>query len=615
MRISFISLLNKKLISLLIILISLQCFTQTKPNVIIIYTDDQGAIDLGCYGVSDIYSPNIDKLAKEGTRFTQSYVAAPVCAPSRAALLTGKYPQNAGVLGNTSATPGSHGIRKEQYTLAELFKDNGYTTGHIGKWHLGMSEESSPNAQGFNYSFGHLRGCIDNYSHYFYWDGPNIHDLYENGKEVFYDGQYFPDLASNKALNYVEDHKEEPFFMYYAINMPHYPYQPTKKWRDYYKDVEKPRADYAAFISTIDERIGFLINKLEDLGIRDNTIIIYQSDNGYSTEMRAFNGGGNSGPYRGAKSSLFEGGIRLPTIINWKNHLPKNIVNNEFLVNIDWLPTIAKLCNFNNLPKNIDGLDMSQMIKNPNTTSKRTSAFWKYGNQWAVRKGNWKLMGYPKDTSNKGILDLEADALFLSNLSEDVSEMNNLANKYPEIVDELKAKYLNWEHGHESDIPKKIVSVKNLAINGTIKATTKLNNKYKNIEVLIDGKQGYLDFSTGQWIGLEGSDLELIIDMNSIKPISKINLSYLQNPSNYIFSPKLFEVSFSNDGLTFGKPLQYSVSTKINNNSDFIDTLNIETQEKARFIKINIQSIVRVPKGYIAEGSLAWFFIDEIIIK
>ncbi len=428
MQINFISLISKKSINLLILLISLQCFSQNKPNVIIIYTDDQGSIDLGSYGASDIYSPNIDKLAKEGTRFTQAYVAAPVCAPSRAALLTGKYPQNAGVTNNTSHVPDSHGMPNEQYTLAELFKDHGYKTGHIGKWHLGMSKETSPNAQGFDYSFGHLRGCIDNYSHYFFWAGPNIHDLYENGKEVFYDGQYFPDLASNRALKYVEDNKADPFFMYYAINMPHYPYQPTNKWRDYYKDVEKPRGDYAAFISTIDERIGFLIDKLEELGIRDNTIIVYQSDNGYSTETRAFNGGGNSGPYRGAKSSLFEGGIRLPTIISWKNNLPENIINNEFLVNIDWVPTLARLCGLKDPPKNIDGMDLSEMIKTPKTASPRTHAFWKYGNQWAVRKGNWKLMGYPKDTSHKGELDIENDALFLSNLGDDVSEMKKFSN-------------------------------------------------------------------------------------------------------------------------------------------------------------------------------------------
>ncbi|MFD1614885.1 sulfatase-like hydrolase/transferase [Gelatiniphilus marinus] len=614
MRTNFFSLLNTKHINLFILFISLHCFAQNKPNVIVIYTDDQGAVDLGCYGATDIYTPNIDKLAKQGTRFTQAYVAAPVCAPSRAALLTGKYPQNAGVNGNTSHVPNSHGMPNEQYTLAELFKDNGYKTGHIGKWHLGMSAETSPNAQGFDYSFGHLRGCIDNYSHYFFWAGPNVHDLYENGKEVFYDGQYFPDLASNKALKYVEDNKENPFFMYYAINMPHYPYQPTKKWREYYKSAKKPRGDYAAFISTIDERIGFLMDKLEALGIRDNTIIVYQSDNGYSTETRAFNGGGNSGPYRGAKSSLFEGGIRLPTIISWKNNLPENIVNDEFFVNIDWLPTLAKLCHFN-LPKHIDGLDMSEMIKTPNTASERTGAFWKYGNQWAVRNGNWKLMGYPKDTSNKGKLDLENDALFLSDLSEDVSEMKNLADKHPEIVEALKAKYLAWEHGYETDIPKKTKPINHLGKHGKIKAVKKLNNRYKNIEVLIDGKRGYVDYSSGQWIGQEGKDLEFILDLNEMKSISEITIGYLHNPSNWVFSPKLFEISFSNDGLTFSNTIQSETSTKINTKHNFIDTLTIQTKQNAQFIKVNIKGIKNIPEGHEGASNSGWIFIDEIIIK
>ncbi len=614
MQINFTSLLNKKSINFLILLIGLQCFSQNKPNVIIIYTDDQGAVDLGSYGASDIYSPNIDKLAKEGTRFTQAYVAAPVCAPSRAALLTGKYPQNAGVNSNTSHVPDSHGMPNDQYTLAELFKDNGYKTGHIGKWHLGMSQETSPNAQGFDYSFGHLRGCIDNYSHYFFWAGPNIHDLYENGKEVFYDGQYFPDLASDRALKYVEDNKDDSFFMYYAINMPHYPYQPTDKWREFYKDVEKPRGDYAAFISTIDERIGFLIDKLEALGIRDNTIIVYQSDNGYSTETRAFNGGGNSGPYRGAKSSLFEGGIRLPTIISWKNSLPENIVNNKFLVNIDWLPTIASLCGINS-PKNIDGLDMSKMIKKPNTSSPRTSAYWKYGNQWVVRKDNWKLIGYPKDTSHKGELDLENDALFLSNLDEDVSEMKNLASKYPKIVEELKAEFLLWEHGHEADIPKKMVTINHLGKHKMIKSTKKLNNRYKNIEILTDGKRGYVDYSSGQWIGQEGKDLEFVIDLNSNKSISEINLGYLHNPSNWVFCPKLFETSFSTDGLSYSQPISSKASTRVNDKNNFIDTINLQTKQKAQFIKINIKGIKKIPEGHPGVGNPGWIFIDEIIIN
>jgi len=588
---------------------------QTKPNVIVIYTDDQGAIDLGSYGAKDIYSPNLDKLAQEGTRFTQAYVAAPVCAPSRAALLTGKYPQNAGLSSNTSASPGSHGLPTEQYTLAELFKDNGYNTGHIGKWHLGMSEASSPNSQGFDYSFGHLRGCIDNYSHYFYWEGPNIHDLYENGKEVFYEGEYFPDLASDKAISYVETHKDEPFFMYYAINMPHYPYQPTKKWRDYYQDIEKPRGDYAAFISTIDERIGFLLDKLDQLGIRENTIIIYQSDNGYSTEVRAFNGGGDSGPYRGAKSSLFEGGIRLPTIINWKNHLPTHTVNNEFMINIDWMPTLVNLCDLKVKPSNIDGMDMSEMIQNPNKKSPRTSAFWKYGNQWVVRKGKWKLMGYPKDTSHKGELDLEKDALFLSDLSTDVSEMKNLASTYPEIVNELIADFISWEHGSIEEIPRQVETIVHIGNQATISSVKRPHRKYNTINVLLDGKRGYNDYSSGQWVGQEGKDLEFIIDLKTETQLQEISVAYLHSPQNWVFSPKKFEVSLSNDGTTFGNVQESAQSTTLKNNGNFSALLNLKISKKSRYVKVRVKNIGICPEGHPGAGQLSWVFIDEIIIK
>src|SRR6056297_3126309 len=164
------------------------------PNVIIIYTDDQGSIDVNTYGAEDLYTPNMDLLAETGVRFTQFYAAAPVCSPSRAALLTGKTPLAAGLPGTASSKMGEEGMPSEEVTIAEVLKDNGFVTGHIGKWHLGYIPETMPNGQGFDYSFGHMGGCIDNYSHFFYWNGPNRHDLWRNGREVWADGRFFPDL-------------------------------------------------------------------------------------------------------------------------------------------------------------------------------------------------------------------------------------------------------------------------------------------------------------------------------------------------------------------------------------------------------------------------------------
>jgi arylsulfatase A len=422
------------------------------PNVILIYSDDQGAIDLNCYGSKDLVTPNIDKLANSGVRFTQFY-AAPVCSPSRASLLTGLTPQRAGVPGNAGADLKSkEGLPGNQYTMAEMFRDAGYKTAHIGKWHLGFQPEMSPNAQGFDYSFGHLVGCIDNYSHYFYWSGPNRHDLYRNGKEVFYPGQYFPDLMVKEAGLYMEQNKKHPFFLYFAINMPHYPYQGDPKWLEYYRDkgVTYPRDLYAAFVSTLDDKIGLLLKKVTELGLSKNTIVIFQSDNGYSTEERAHFGGGSAGIYRGAKACLFEGGIRVPSIISWPGKIPEGQVRGQFAVNTDWLPTLAELCNIKLDTKTLDGKSLVQVINNSETVTLHTDGYcWAFGkNMWVARKGKWKLLGNPVDTSHKGVLT-EADSLFLVDLETDPGEINNLSSVYPEVTGELKKQYLLWEKNNK----------------------------------------------------------------------------------------------------------------------------------------------------------------------
>lgn len=588
---------------------------QQKPNVIFIYTDDQGAIDLNCYGATDLYTPNLDRLAKEGTRFTKAYVAAPVCAPSRAALLTGKYPQGTGITRNTSEVMGATGMSPDQYTMAEMFRDNGYKTVHFGKWHLGMSGDTGPNAHGFDYSFGHLRGCIDNYSHFFYWTGPNVHDLYENGKEVFFEGQYFPDLASDKALEYVEKFKDGPFFMYYAINMPHYPYQPTKRWRDYYRNLDSPRRDYAAFVSTIDERIGLLLNKLDELGIRENTIVVYQSDNGHSVEERAMGGGGNPGPYRGAKGSLFEGGIRLPAMISWEGSLPENVVNNEMLLNLDWMPTLANLCNLEIRPEGIDGIDLSSMLLNPGEPSRRQLGFWKYGTQWIAHKGKWKLMGYPRDPTSKNAVDFEKDALFLVDLESDISERKNVASSHPEIVEELIGDYLNWEYGTESDIPKKSKLLEHKGFEKSIKAISQLNSKYSNIDVLLDGKFGIGDFGSGQWIGQEGQPLEFIVDLQKIIKVNEVKVHYLYSDGSWILRPERLEVSFSNDGKEFKDLRAKTLDIPLETGKDFTENISISTNAQARYIKIKVINIDQCPDSFPCAGRAPWVFIDEILIN
>jgi arylsulfatase A len=418
-----------------------------KPNVIIIVTDDQGAADARCYGSKDLDTPNIDALAASGVRFTQFYSAAPVCSPSRAGLLTGRYPLRAGLIGNASSEPGHAGMPTEQITIAEMLKASGYATAHIGKWHLGFTPETMPNGQGFDYSFGHMGGCIDNYSHFFYWEGPNRHDLYRNGREVYYPGRFFPDLMVEEASRFIDQNRDRPFFLYFALNMPHYPYQADVKWLERYHDLPYPRNLYAAFVSTLDDRVGALLKKVDAAGLRERTIVILQSDNGHSTEVRAHGGGGSAGPYRGAKFSLFEGGIRLPGMISWPGHplqVPEGAVRAQMVHSCDWMPTIAELCGAPLLNDDIDGRSITAVLRSADAPSPHEVLHWHVGGgQWAVRQGDWKLIGKVEDSSGGALTDADKK-LFLSNLATDVSEKRNLAADHPEIVERLQRLHQEW---------------------------------------------------------------------------------------------------------------------------------------------------------------------------
>ena len=438
---------------------SKEAFIKRRPNVIIIYTDDQGSLDLNIYGANDLYTPNLDQLAKNGVRFTQFYTASPVCSPSRASLMTGKYPQRAGLATNASSGRGGKSeMPGSQVTIAEMFKTVGYKTGHFGKWHMGYSPETMPNQQGFDYSYGHMGGCIDNYSHFFYWNGPNRHDLWRNGEEIWEDGKYFPQRMVEEISEYLETNRNNPFFIYWALNIPHYPLQGEEKWRNYYKDLPSPRKEFVAFVSTMDEKIGSVLNKVKELGLEENTIIVFQSDHGHSEEERTFGGGGFAGPYKGAKFSLFEGGIRVPAIISWPGIIPKNEVRDQAVFNIDWFPTLLELTGISNAKAKIDGKSFVNVIRSSNTQPNHDTFIWQSGGvnepQWAVRQGDWKLISNPvgnhltEDERN-------LKKLYLFNIKNDPSEKKNEIDKNPVIVSSLFEKYLNWSKDVESLNPQK----------------------------------------------------------------------------------------------------------------------------------------------------------------
>jgi arylsulfatase A-like enzyme len=421
------------------------------PNVIVIFSDDQGSIDASCYGSRDLQTPAIDRLAREGVRFTRFYAGSAICSPSRASLLTGRYPWKAGLegnageappesVGNLADAPASRGLPGNQVTIAEVFHAAGYATAHIGKWHLGSGPGMKPLDQGFDYSFGHMNGCIDSWSHFDYWGGPNRHDLWENNVRVRLSGQYFPDLMVAKAGAFLETHRDQPFFMYYAANQPHYPYQGDPKFLEKYAALPYPRNLYAAAVATMDDRVGQLLDKLDALDLRKNTIVVFQSDQGHSVEDRAHGGGGDNGPYRGAKFSLFEGGIRIPAIISWPGHLPQGEVRGAMVHGCDWMPTLTALCGVK-IPDEVklDGKDILPVIQSEAAPSPHEVLEWHLDDQWAVCKGPWKLIHHPNDIAKDGPpLDAESREWFLSNVVDDPAEGHSVAKEHPEIVEELR---------------------------------------------------------------------------------------------------------------------------------------------------------------------------------
>lgn len=474
----------------------------SKPNIIYILADDLGYAELGAYGQQKIETPNIDALAKNGMRFTQHYTGAPVCAPARYNLLTGIHSGNAYVRGNDewrergkvwdyramildSVLEGQRPIPMNTVTISNKLKEAGYSTGMVGKWGLGAPHtESLPNNFGFDYFFGF--NC-QRQAHTYY----PVH-LYENKARFHLNNDTIPpntkldkgadpndpasyakynlnDYASevmfNKITEFVDNNKNEPFFMYWADPIPHAALQAPKRWVDYY--VEKfgdeepylgdrgyfpsknPRATYAAMVSYLDENVGKLVAQLKKEEIYDNTLIVFTSDNGPT-----FNGGTDSPwfdsakPFRSeygyGKGHLYEGGIRIPMIASWPDRIKAGSESSLISAHYDVMATLSEITG-QEIPENTDGISFLPTLLGENEKQKEHEfLFWEYpeyGGQVAIRMGKWKVIR--RNLKNKK----KEPTLELYNLNDDVREENNLASQYPEILDKA-ARIFKVEHSN-----------------------------------------------------------------------------------------------------------------------------------------------------------------------
>ncbi|MBD0831608.1 sulfatase [Aestuariibaculum sp. TT11] len=403
-----------------------------QPNIIIFFTDDQGFGDLGCYGAKGFETPNADNLASEGIRFTNFYVPATVCTPSRAGILTGRYPKRSGLHEAVLFPFSENGLPLQEYTMAELLKDAGYETWCVGKWHLGHKEEFMPNNQGFDDFFGvPYSNDMDNY---YYarsdFQAPPL-PLYRNKVLVEHgpNQEFLTTRYTEESIHKIKNRDpNKPFLLYLAHNMPHVPLHVSPKFKG-----KSTLGLYGDVIMELDWSIGEIVNTLKAEGIYDNTIFILTSDNGPDL--------GSAGPLRGKKAQTWEGGQRVPGIVVWPKKIPKNEECKEPLSTLDLFPTLARFAGAH-IPDNLilDGKDVGALWLNPKTEKLKARPFFYYarnGGLEAVRYGKWKL--HIKKSMGWDQIKLGDFELALYNLENDISELNNVAEKHPGLVKKLKS--------------------------------------------------------------------------------------------------------------------------------------------------------------------------------
>ncbi|HWD00765.1 MAG TPA: sulfatase-like hydrolase/transferase [Candidatus Sulfopaludibacter sp.] len=417
-----------------------------RPNVLVIVLDDLGVHDMGFLGAADLKTPNIDALAGRGLKFRNWYSNAPVCAPARSAILTGRYPISAGVPDN--GPPLAHNIP----TIASVLKGASYRTGCFGKWHLGNTDETAPNGHGFDSFYGFHSGCVDYFSHRYYW-GDNYHDLWRNRTEIFDDGRYLTERIADEAVDYIGRERGKPFFGYVAFNAPHYPMHAPEIYKARFPALSKERQTYAAMIAAVDDGVGRIRQALETAGAADNTLLFFIGDNGATTEKRAGLDGnyataGDNGTFKGFKFSLFDGGMHVPGFVSWPARIRRGAWTDQMAMSMDILPTICRATGAA-LPDRVDGSDILNTLLN-GAPSPHKSLYWSQGGQLATRRGNWKLVvnGKLYDRSPDGAKPLTGDdAVWLSNLDDDPGETRNLRRANATLVDELMTDLYRWRDG------------------------------------------------------------------------------------------------------------------------------------------------------------------------
>jgi arylsulfatase A-like enzyme len=396
-----------------------------KPNILVFLCDDTGWAECGFQGNKDIPTPHIDSIAAGGVRFTQGYVSGPYCSPTRAGLLTGRYQTRFGHEFNSTAR--ESGLSLDETTMAERFHKLGYATCAIGKWHLGVKRPYHPLKRGFDEFYGTLANT------------PFFHPIQfvdsresEDVQKITDDDFYTTDAYGERAVDWLDKQQDKPWFLYVPFNAQHAPLQATDTYLDRFQNIKnKKRRTFAAMFSAMDDAVGKILDKVRALGQEENTLIFFLSDNGGPTGQTT----SRNAPLRGAKATTWEGGVRVPFCAQWKGRLPAGETFDHPIIQLDILPTSLAAAGADIDPAwKLDGVNLLPYLTGKNSERPHETLYWRFGHQWAIRHGDWKLVA-----GNGGDLNGE-----LINLAEDISESKNLAADNPEKVRELKGLWDAW---------------------------------------------------------------------------------------------------------------------------------------------------------------------------
>lgn len=410
-----------------------------KPNVVIIVSDDQGYADVGFQGCKDIPTPNIDALAKAGTRFTSGYVSGPYCSPTRAGLLTGRYQTRFGHEFNP-AGGGNAGLPATETTIADRLKGAGYVTGWIGKWHLGGAEKFHPQKRGFDEAFGFLGGAHP------YFPAKGKGEAILRGTKDAKETEYLTDAFAREAVAFVERHKKGPFFLYLAFNAVHTPMNATdERLKKFGHIQDNRRRTYAAMTLALDEAVGRVLAKLRDEKLEENTLVVFFSDNGGPTMVGTTINGSSNAPLRGSKRTTLEGGIRVPFCLKWPGTVPPGKDYDRPVIQLDVLPTALAAAGVPPKPEwKLEGVNLLPYLTGQSKGAPHEALYWRFGQQMATRKGDWKLVKY--DAVAEGGKGTSPVRLY--NLADDIGEKTDLAAKEPDRVKELQSAWDEWNKGN-----------------------------------------------------------------------------------------------------------------------------------------------------------------------